>query len=102
MLEHRFRDNNLYSQLVDNISRTRLNFIFYKAKQDEKVGFDSSMCGCALRKTYGLPRACLISKKVKLDIPIRMDEVCTHWKMVKFGDNGVMKDGKSNIFILTE
>lgn len=31
-----------------------------------------------------------------------MDEVCTHWKKIKFDDDGTMKDGKINISILTE
>lgn len=31
-----------------------------------------------------------------------MDEVCTHLKRLIFYDNRVMKDGKSNISILTE
>lgn len=31
-----------------------------------------------------------------------MDEVCTHWKRLRFNDDGLMKDGKSNISILTE
>ena len=53
-------------------------------------------------KTYGLPCACVIAKKVKLDNSIRMDEVCTHWKRLRFDDDGVMNDGKSNISILTE
>ncbi|XP_050876500.1 uncharacterized protein LOC127080214 [Lathyrus oleraceus] len=41
-------------------------------------------------------------RRVKLDSPIQMDEVCTHWKVLRFNDDGVMKDDKSNISILTE
>ena len=32
ILDHRFKDNNLYSQLVGNISRMSLNYIFHEAK----------------------------------------------------------------------
>lgn len=41
---------------------------------------------------------------MKLDIPILMDEVCTHWKRLGFDDDddGAMKNGKLNIFIVTE
>lgn len=53
-------------------------------------------------KTYGLPCASVIAKKVKLGSPIRMDEVCAHWKSLRFDDDSVMKDEKSNISILTE
>ena len=75
MLEHRFKDNNLYSQLVSNISRVGMRYIFHEVKRAENVGSDSSNCGCTLVKTYGLPCAYVISKKVKLDFPIQMEEV---------------------------
>ena len=58
--------------------------------------------GCTIVKIYGLPCACVIVKKVKLSSPIRMDDVCTHWKRLRFDDDGIMNDGKSNISILTE
>ena len=32
MLKHRFKDNTLYSQLVGNLSRATLNYIFHEAK----------------------------------------------------------------------
>ncbi|XP_050893614.1 uncharacterized protein LOC127100455 [Lathyrus oleraceus] len=54
VLEHRFKDNTLYSQLV------------------------------------------------KLGDSIRMSEVCTHWKRLRFDEDGVMNEDKSNIIILTE
>lgn len=102
LFEHRFKDNNLYSQLVSNISRTRLNFIFHEAKQADNIGSDSSKCGCTLRKTYDLPCACPISKNVKHDSLIQMNEVFTHWKRLRFDDNDAMKDDKLNISILTK
>lgn len=102
MLKHIFKDNNLYSHLVGNISRAGLNYIFHETKRAENVDSDSSKCGCKLMKIYDCSRACLIYKKVKLHSPIRMDEVCTHWKRLRFDDDGVMKYDKSNISILTE
>lgn len=77
-LEQRFKDNNLYSHLVDNISRAGLNYIFHEAKQVDNIGSDSAKYGCTIVKTYGLTCACVIAKKVKLGSPIRLDEVCTH------------------------
>ena len=44
-----------------------MSFIFHEAKRAGKTGSDSSKCGCTFRKTYGLPCACLISKKMKLE-----------------------------------
>ena len=78
VLEHRFKDNILYSQLIGNISRAGLNYIFHEAKRAESVGSDSAKCGCTIVKTYGLPCACVIDAKLKLGEPIRMDEVCPH------------------------
>ncbi|XP_050918616.1 uncharacterized protein LOC127136054 [Lathyrus oleraceus] len=73
-------------QLVDNISRASLNYIFHEAKQTDNVGSDSAKCVYIIVKTYGLPCACVIAKKVKLGSPIIMDEVLTHWKRLRFDD----------------
>lgn len=102
MLEHRFKDKKLYSQLPDNISQAELNFIFHEAKQAENVCSDNTKYGCTLRKSYGLPCICLISEKVKLDCMIEMDAIFTHLKRLRFDDDGVMKDDKLNVYILTE
>lgn len=102
MLEHRIKDNILYSQLVGHISQAILNFIFNEAKGEDKACSYSSKYGCTLRKTYGLPCACLISNSMNLEKSICMDEVFTHWKRHCFDDDGVMKDDKSNISIMTE
>lgn len=63
VLEYRFKDNNLYSQLIDNISRAGLNYIFHDAKRADNVGSDSTKCGCTIMKIYGLPCACVIAKR---------------------------------------
>ena len=91
VLEHKFKDNLLYSQLVGNISRSTFNFIFYEAKRAFDLGSDTFKCGCTIVKTYGLPCTCVISKKIKVDCPIRMDEVFSHWNKLYFEDDGKMK-----------
>lgn len=88
--------------MVGNISLEALNYIFHEAKRVDNVGSDSAKYGCTIVKTYGIPCACVIAKKVKLGDPIRMDEVCTHSKRLRFDDDGCMDDDKSNISILTE
>ena len=88
--------------MIGNISRAGLNYIFHEAKRAESVGSDSAKCGCTIVKTYGLPCACVIAKKLKLGEPIRTDEVCSHWKRLRFDDDDCMEGGKSNISILTE
>lgn len=88
--------------MIVNISQAGLDFIFHEAKLAQSVDFNSLKCGITLKKMYDLSYAYLISNKVKHDSPIQMDEVCTHWKKIKFDDDGTMKDGKINISILTE
>ena len=102
VLEHKFKENMLYSQLVDNISRATLNYIFHKAKRASIVGDDTSKCGCTIVKTYGLPCVCVIAKKMSGNVTIRMDEVSSHWKRLSFDDDGKMKNDKLNISIFTE
>ena len=102
LLEHRFKENMLYSQLVRNFSRAALNYIFHEATRASTVGDDTSKCGCIIVKIYGLPCACVIAKKMSGDVPIRMNEVSSHWKRLSFEDDGKMKSDKLNISILTE
>src|ERR1051325_6837902 len=90
VLEHRFKDNMLYSQLVDKIFRAALNYIFHEAKRASNVGDDTSKYGCTIVKIYGLPCACVIFKKMSGDVPIRMNEVSSHWKRLSFEDDGKM------------
>lgn len=102
MLEYRFKYDVLYSQLVGNVCWTTLNFIFYEVKRADKTGSYSSKCGCTVRKTYSLPCARLISKKLELEKSIRMDGVFIHYTRLRFDDDGVTEDDKSNIYIMTE
>ncbi|XP_058733979.1 uncharacterized protein LOC131605663 [Vicia villosa] len=102
VLEHRFWDNILYCQLIGNVSRVRLNYIFHEAKRGEIVGSDSVKCGCTITRTYGLPCVCVIAKKARLGEPIRMEEVIPHWKRLSFHDDGCVEGEKSTISITSE
>ncbi|XP_058732746.1 uncharacterized protein LOC131604315 [Vicia villosa] len=55
VLKNQFKDNILYSQLISNMSRSELKYIFHEAKQGETVGSVSEKCGCTTFKTYGIP-----------------------------------------------
>jgi hypothetical protein len=87
--EHRYDGQNsfLYSLLFFKISRKALNFIFHEAKSVE-CGSDPKKCGCIISKSYGLPCACIIAKKIRNKRPIRLDEVNSHWKKltIEFGE----------------
>jgi hypothetical protein len=37
-----------------------------------------------IKRTYGLPCACLIALKIERKLPIRLDKVNTHWKRLQF------------------
>ena len=102
VLEHRFKENMLYSQLVGNISREALNYIFHEAKRASIVGDDTSKCGCTIVKTYDLPCAYVIAKNLSGNVPIGMNGVSNYWKRLSFKDDEKMKSDKSNIFILTK
>lgn len=80
-----------------------MNFIYHGAKRAEKTRSYGSKCYFTLRKTYNLSCACLNTKKMKVATVIHMDEVYTNWKRLWFDDDdGVMKDDKPNISIMTE
>ncbi|XP_058725791.1 uncharacterized protein LOC131597095 [Vicia villosa] len=94
VLEHRFKDNILYSQLIGNVSWAGLNYIFYEAKRGEVVGSDSVKCGFTISKTYGLLCAPIITKNIELGEEIRMKEVIPHWKRLIFYDDGCIEGEK--------
>src|SRR3954468_10705608 len=102
VMEHRHKGQILFSQLIYNISRTGLNFLFHEAKRSETTGTDSSLCGCTIRTTYGVPCACILAKKKKLSSPIRMDEVDDHLKKLRFDDFDPPKENDSKITISDE
>jgi hypothetical protein len=63
-----------------------LDFLFHEMKRVADCGSDSKICGCVLRKSYGLPCACVIAKKMRNRLPIRLDEVNDHWKKLVIED----------------
>ncbi|XP_058776823.1 uncharacterized protein LOC131651173 [Vicia villosa] len=101
VLEHRFKNNILYSQLIGNVSRAGLNYIFHEANRGETIGGDTAKCGCTITITYGLPCACAIAKKVRLGEPITMNEITPHWKRLSFDDDGCVEEDL-NISIISE
>lgn len=60
------------------ISRAGLNFIHFEEPQTKKCSMDKIKYGCEIRKTYSLPCACIIYKKLVHAIPIQLDEVHIH------------------------
>lgn len=79
-----------------------LNYIYDEAKRAEKTSSNSSNYSCTFKRTYGLLYADLISKRVKIDRLICMDEVYSLWKSLQINDDGVAKERKSSISIMTK
>jgi hypothetical protein len=84
VVEHTFKDHYLYALLNFKVSRAALNHIRREELRVEECGMDSKKCGCLMRRTYGLPCACVIARKIKNNLPIRLDEVNAHWKKLCF------------------
>jgi hypothetical protein len=84
VVEHTFKDHYLYTLLNYKILRHALNHIHIEELRVEECGMDSKKCGCLMRRTYGLPCACVIARKMKNKLPIRLDEVNAHWKKLGF------------------
>lgn len=70
------------SQSIDNIFQVGLNFIYHEVVGVEKMGPNSSKFNCTVKRTYNIPYAYLISKKLKLDRHICLYEVYAHLKNV--------------------
>ena len=85
-VEHYFKNHFLYIKLVYNISRQALHFIRGEEIRSRDCGRNRKKCGCVIKKTYGLPCACLIALKIEKKLPIRLDEVNTHWKRLQIDE----------------
>jgi len=84
MLEHRFRGKVLWSRLIRNISREALHHLLAEYNKALEIGTDKSRCGCLSLITHGLPCACTIALKIKNGTALRLDEIHTHWKRLRF------------------
>jgi hypothetical protein len=96
-VEHHFKDHFLYSKLVYNVSRDGLRFIRGEEVRSQECGRNRKKCGCVIKRTYGLPCACLIALKIERKLPIRLDEVNTHWKRLQ-----IEEDDDADVFCLKE
>ncbi|XP_058778673.1 protein FAR1-RELATED SEQUENCE 3-like [Vicia villosa] len=100
------RSKELYTEKVIQFRTlcVSLNTFFHyvETKRAETTGPDSLKCGCTIRKTYGLPCACILSKEMKLNSPIHMNEVNDHWKKLSFDEFQPTKESDSKITISDE
>ncbi|GAU27086.1 hypothetical protein TSUD_103950 [Trifolium subterraneum] len=104
-VEHYFKNHFLYNKLVYNISRQALHFIRGEEIRSRDCGRNRKKCGCVIKKTYGLPCACLIALKIEKKLPIRLDEIddvvdgevdcLQEFNVIQVDTKGAKKRGKS-------
>jgi len=59
----------LYKMLVGFVSRSALSYISDQYDRIKTIGTDSSICGCTIRTTHGLPCACELAR---YNIPLQV------------------------------
>lgn len=85
-VEHRHTPR-LFQNLRNFVSRSALGEISDQYEQVKYVGVDSSLCGCRIRTTHGIPCSCQIAKYVTLGMcPIPLGDVHIHWRKLSFDD----------------
>ena len=67
-----------------------------------EIGTDKSRCDCLSLITYGLSCACMIALKIKNGTALRLDEIHTHWKRLRFECEVDSKVHKADISLLPE
>nr|ABN06011.1 Ovarian tumour, otubain, putative [Medicago truncatula] len=87
VLEHRFKDVTLYSDLGGHVSRYALdNIALEETHCRETLCMNNDICGCVQRTSYGLPYACEIATKLLEEKPILLDEIHHHWHRLRMGE----------------
>ncbi|XP_020216699.1 PKS-NRPS hybrid synthetase CHGG_01239 [Cajanus cajan] len=92
VVEHR-HNNSFYIKLRGFVSRNALSHIAYQYDRVKTIGIDSSICGCTIRTTHGLPCACELARYSTMCQPIPLDTIHSHWKRLNFGDQGKNHEG---------
>ncbi|KAH6801481.1 hypothetical protein C2S52_001945 [Perilla frutescens var. hirtella] len=78
VVEHSFTPA-LFRELRGLVSRKALNMILIESKRANDVGIDTTLCGCVIRRTHGLPCAHEIAEFLRDFRPISLSTVHPHW-----------------------
>lgn len=92
VVEHR-HNISFYNKLWVFLSRNALSYIVDEFDQVTDVGIDSSICGCTIRITHGLPCACELSNYSTVCHPIPFHTIHAHGKMLNFNEQGKNNKG---------
>ena len=87
MVEHRF-NKHFFAKLRGLVSRTALIHIANEFERVKIVGIDSSLCGCTIRSTHGLPCACELARYSTRCSCIPLHAIHSHWKRLTFAYEG--------------
>ncbi|KAK2418954.1 protein FAR1-RELATED SEQUENCE [Trifolium repens] len=71
-----------FSNLRSFVSREAMTLISDEFARVGIVGTDKNICGCILRSTCGLPCACELGRYTLSSVPIPLDSVHGHWKIL--------------------
>ncbi|XP_012574301.1 uncharacterized protein [Cicer arietinum] len=89
--EHEHK-NPFYQRLHTFVSREAQRRIAEEYDKVEWVGTDKSVCGCSIRRTYGLPCACELGQYKLLGEPILLDYVHIQWRKLSMEWKRVLKN----------
>jgi len=70
VLEHRYKDNILYSRLGGYVSRAALSYIFEEARRSKEACIQKNNCGYVIRASYGLLFVCICFMDIHHEKPI--------------------------------
>ncbi len=79
VVQHNFKPAE-FKELRGFISISALNHVLAQSKRANSVGFDDSNCGCAIRRTHGIPCAHQIARYRVEGRPIPLDCIDPHWR----------------------
>ncbi|RDX82859.1 hypothetical protein CR513_36299, partial [Mucuna pruriens] len=73
-----------YIKLQGFVSRSALCHIADQFDRVKTVGIDSSICGCMIRTTHGLPCACELARYSLVCHPVPLQAIHVHWRRLNY------------------
>jgi len=84
-LEHQHCNNHILKNLVGYVSRDALDLVLEEVNRGNTIRIDSSVCGCVIRITHGLPCACEVARYMTMHAPIPLKTIYSHCKRLYLG-----------------
>src|SRR4051812_23628253 len=71
-----------YDNLRGSVSRAALRRIAEELSRLDYVLNSRETCGCTMRTSYGLPCACEMGRSIVVGIPLQIESVHLHWRIL--------------------